>query len=745
LQKALAGTTDFDPIFRIILADGQIRFIQAAAIISFDDEGNPREVLGINRDITEQREYEKNLRKAKQNADDANLAKSEFLANMSHEIRTPMNGVLGITELLGNTALDNRQQESIALIRNSASILLNIIHDILDISKIEAGKIELEMLPFSLDQKIGKLMKGFAPTAHGKNLEIHYYIDPKVPTWIVGDPGRVGQVLFNLVSNALKFTETGEVKLEVSLDEASQSQPSDRQAGSAPVYLRFDLTDTGIGIPVEKQKAVFEAFTQADNTTTRRFGGTGLGLKIVAELVQLMGGEIHLHSEVNQGSTFSVKLPFGIGQADSAEMLDESPWQKDPSQLQGKRCLVVDDNAINRRWLKDTLESWHCIVRVADSVTAAIDILKASADSQSPIDLLVLDKNMPELDGFQLMEMLNHQHISRPETILMLSSSDGSDDYERCKKLGIEKYIVKPVRQDEIYNAIASSIYANLNHAGQVTAETPRIDQPQRCATPLRILLAEDNPINQRLVLDILEDRGHKITMVENGRQAVQQALAQYFDVILMDVQMPEMDGLAATRAIRSQQQPPHRQIPIIGLTANALKGDRALCLNAGMDDYLTKPVNLKLLITTVEAYGNSQANSMDMSSHQNLQARQELPPKQAMETKAFDLEQSLSRMQNKTALIVKTAQLLLAKNTESIQKLEEALTNKNKDELVILAHTLKGANGNLCSQWLLDKLGELEALARDNDFDAFRQKWPTAKGDIKQFEAELQAFLDSQ
>lgn len=591
LEAAIEGTGEYDPVFRVVRPDGSIRHIQAAAIVECDQHNEPLYVLGINRDITDQLQHEETLREAKEAAEQANKAKSDFLANMSHEIRTPMNGVLGVLGLLNKTPLNERQKEYIELIQNSADALLNIINDILDISKIESGKIEIEKVDFSLDQKAGDILKGFAGTIEQKGLTLHYYLDPALPSRINGDPVRIGQILFNLVGNAVKFTEAGTI--EVNITYGNQHDKNHHLVSGESFRLRIEIADTGIGIPENKQAEIFNHFTQADTSTTRRYGGSGLGLNIVANLVRLMNGTIQLTSETGKGSTFVVELPLTVGEYKTIEALQEAPWVRPAKEIKNMHCLVVDDNKTNRIWLKDTLESWGCHPVIAESAEQALHYYLQAIDNQTPFDLLLLDKNMPDQDGFQLVEAINKHSVQVPHTTLMLSSSDHLGDHDRCRELGIQRYLTKPIKQLDLYREITS--VAGLQQGSQ---DNQRSFEGQ-CATPLSILVAEDNELNQMVIEGILEDRGHQVTIVSNGVEAVEQAANNTFDVILMDVQMPEMDGMEATRMI--QQKYPNNKAIIIGLSAHALKGDKERCISAGMNDYLTKPVDPDKLLDLVE------------------------------------------------------------------------------------------------------------------------------------------------
>jgi two-component system sensor histidine kinase/response regulator len=555
----------------------------------FDKAGQITGIAGVGRDITQRQKVEHEMQRAKEAAEAASRAKSEFLANMSHEIRTPLNGVMGMTDLALDTQLTAEQRDYLETVKTSSDSLLTVINDILDFSKIEAGKIDLEAVDFNLRESLESTLKTVALRADEKALELICDVAPEVPEFVRGDSTRLRQVIINLVGNAIKFTAKGEVAVKVRVE---------RQEG-ADWILRFTVSDTGIGVPEEKRELIFAPFSQADTSTTRQYGGTGLGLTISTRLVEMMGGKIWVESEVGRGSQFHFTARLGAADAKAVK----AGTAATAALLRGVKVLLVDDNRTNRRILEEMMLHWNMKPVSVEDGQAALDQLSAAREAGEPFGLILTDMHMPGMDGFTLIERIRERPELATATIMMLTSAGHRGDAARCQELGVAAYLLKPIRQLELREAIARVVGAHEAESATPLITRFSLHAPLDSSRSLRVLLAEDNPVNQRLALRLLEKRGHRVALAGNGREALDALEKETFDLVFMDVQMPEIDGLAATATIREKEKGSGLHQPIIALTAHAMKGDREKCLAAGMDGYLTKPIRPQELEDILDDY----------------------------------------------------------------------------------------------------------------------------------------------
>lgn len=591
VQKMLSGEIEtYQMEKRYIHKKGHVVWVQLNVSFVLDNDQMPLYFIAQIQDITQRRKMESNLHEARILAEQSSCAKSEFLANMSHEIRTPMNGILGMTDIVLNSSLTHEQRQQLEMVKSSGRSLMTIINDILDFSKIEAGKLDLDPIPFKLRDCIRDVIYPFTKQASDKNLELLWRIKPDVPNSLVGDPGRLRQILNNLLSNALKFTNHGDVMLTISVN---SSNPSEAE-------LQFCISDTGIGLPIDKQQVIFEPFSQADGSTARRYGGTGLGLSICLSLVEMMKGKMWLESEQGKGSQFYFTATLEV----TEEMSSVIPVS--PETLMNVPVLVVEDNATSRQVFNEFLKDWNMSPTLVRNGETAIEFLQHSINMEHPYELILLDVGLPGMDGFDIARVIKFDDRLKNTKIILLTSHAQPGDGALCRTIGIDAYLPKPVAQDELLKVIqrvfglAVPEIENIPTDRLVTRHTMVEERAS-----LSILLAEDNEVNQAIALHILGEAGYNVTIANNGREAVNKYLAEPFDIVLMDVQMPEMDGYSATKAIREYEEAKHKpRVPIIALTANAMKGDREKCLEASMDDYISKPFNQDEVLAIIKKLG---------------------------------------------------------------------------------------------------------------------------------------------
>ncbi len=694
------------------LPNGKTRWVLTSKAPRYDEHGNMAGIIGISRDITERKNREMELEKAKQEAEEANRAKSYFLANMSHEIRTPMNGIMGMNSLLLDSELDEEQRRYAETVQKSADALLAVINDILDFSKIEAGKLEIENITFNIRSMLDDFAKSIVYRAEQKGLEFICSAVPDVPFYSVGDPGRIRQILFNLAGNAIKFTDKGEVSVFCELMDETDTHN----------ILKFTVKDTGIGIPAKYQKKLFHSFSQADSSTTRKYGGTGLGLAISKQLAELMGGEIGFSSIENVGTTFwfTVKL----------EKSDKVATFKNPRDIKGVKIMFVDDNETNREYIRKQLDYWKAKVTTISNGGEALAKLHQAADTNEPFEIAILDMQMPGLDGATLGKAIKNDDKIKDIPLVMMTSIGHRGEVKQLKEIGFSAYLTKPVSPSDLFNTL-TMILGNSDSIKEDPDKHEIITKfsiNEQDKANYKILVVEDNPVNQNVALGMLKTIGLDASYVaENGKVAIEQLKKYDFDLVFMDMQMPVLDGLAATRQIRKKDSGVRNpDVPIVAMTANAMKGTEATCLEAGMNDYISKPIKLDQLREKLAKWIPKLSEDKD----EKVASEKSDTPENM-----FNRKEMLENLGDSEELLNEIMTMYINNTKENIEKLTALLDEKNLKEAALVAHSIKGSSGNITSDAMYQSALKLEQFCKNEHQAEAQKEFENLKKNFKWFQ----------